>query len=89
MMSANFRFRVSRVDRLGENVIHVTGSLLSGEIQPECRGFVADTGLEVAIKSVVLVHPPDRPAKQVTIMIEHLPVNEAAIIGKDIVSKDG
>lgn len=86
MSTAPFRFRISRVDVLAENIIYLKGELLSGEIQPECSGFVGSEGQEIFIKGVVLVHPPDRPADEVTLFVETIPLDAKALVGKLISS---
>jgi sulfate adenylyltransferase subunit 1 (EFTu-like GTPase family) len=83
-MSA-FRFLVSRIDRLASDMIYVAGHLETGVIQPECSAVVEGTGLRLQIKSVVLIHPVNAAAKEITLMVESLPANEKNLIGKYLV----
>jgi len=87
MKTGNFHFRVARVDRLAEDVVYLTGELLSGQIHPECLAVIGNTGLEVVIKGVVLIHPANRPAREVTLMVERLPMREEDIVGKNLFQK--
>jgi hypothetical protein len=87
-MSFNgFQLRVSQVDRLADDVIHLTGQLISGNIDSGCRAIIESNGLEVLIKGVVLIHSPGQPANEVTLMVEYLPLPEQGIVGKDIIGQ--
>ena len=42
------------------------------------RAVVGNTGLEIVVKGIVLIHPPNRPASGITLMVKALsmPAND-------------
>ena len=62
MKSTSFRFEISNVNRLSDDVIYLTGKLIHGDIQPGQLALIAGTDLEIVIGSVVLVHSLNRLA---------------------------
>jgi hypothetical protein len=71
----SFRYLIEHVDVLKEaSLVFLRGKLLEGQIHPECAA-VAHTkegDVNVKIKSVVLIHPPDRPATTTTLSVVQL-----------------